>query len=466
MRFQGIWAVARNTIAQAIRVRVGFALMALYLALVIGLPFFVQGDGTLRGQLHVLINFSLIVAGTLLAILTLALSTTTLWSEIRDKQIYLLEARPIRRWQVLLGKFLGLLAINAALLLFMGIVTWGSVQWISRQKRWGERDVLLANEQVLTARRTLRPEPPPESQVQAFVDQSIDNRVRQLERQERMPEGGREAVREQIREEFFKLINAVPVRLGRHWEFAGLHIPRRKETRFTLRFKFFSSDRKSEEPVRVHWEYGVPRQTASYRHDGAFMPDVEHEVQVPADAIAQDGTFEVRFLNFDPRGATLMFPETDGIVALIPVGGFGVNLARGLGVIFVEVSFLAALGLFCSTFLSFPVSPIVALSLLLQIYLAGSVNAEFERGFTFDQTKQSKTALAAETFTRVVAKAVRVLLPPFDRYSPSALVSSGEEVSWGLLLEAVGLIALLYGGVLTFLGTVIFERREIALATR
>ena len=45
-----IWAIARNTVAQAVRVRVAFVIMAVYLVLVPVLPFILKGDGTPGGD--------------------------------------------------------------------------------------------------------------------------------------------------------------------------------------------------------------------------------------------------------------------------------------------------------------------------------------------------------------------------------------------------------------------------------
>ena len=51
-----IGAVARNTIRQAIRVRVAFLIMAIYLVLAPLLPFVLEGDGTLIGLLRLVIR--------------------------------------------------------------------------------------------------------------------------------------------------------------------------------------------------------------------------------------------------------------------------------------------------------------------------------------------------------------------------------------------------------------------------
>jgi len=496
-----VWAIARNTIAQAIRVRVAFVIMVVYLILVPSLPFLVEGDGTPRGLLHVVLTYSLIAAGALLGALTVAVATTTLWTEVRDKQIFLLEARPIRRYQVLLGKLLGILLINAALLAFMGVVTWASARYLlaraeravrqipdtqQTEKRRAQRRLRDAREQVLTARRALRPDPPPRKDIEEFIKANLDQRVQQLSRSDRMPDFirrepdpearkaliRRQATR-QLVEEFHNLVNAVPPLYARRWTFSRITARRSHDLNLTIRFKYFSSDRKSEDPDHVRWIIGAPRRDIppEQRHQvysiyDTYMPDEVHEIQVPTDAIDRNGRLVVQFFNLEPRRPTLIFSEADSIQVLVPVGGFTGNLARGLLVILVEVMFIAVLGLFCSTFLGFPVSPIVALSLLLLTFLSSSLKTEFETGgFTFDQNKESAVLQVAEKATRLLVTVLNAVLPPLDAYSPSSLVSAGEEVSVGMLLEATWTIALLYGGVLMLLGALLFERKEMALAT-
>ncbi len=484
MRRKAIWAIARNTIAQALRIRVAFVIMALYLVLVPLLPVFARGDGTLRGLLHVVIAYSIIVAGALLGILTLALATTSLWSELRDKQIYLLEARPIRRWQVILGKLLGIMAINAGLMVFMGIVTWASVQVIVRQKRWDEKGASgkslwehaerrLALKRVLVARKIVKPKPPPQEEIDRFLKATLDARCKELERRGKMPPGGREEVRKRLLEKYHKIVNAVGPAMGRRWEFVGLDVPRRRNVTLTLRFKYNSSDTRSLEPDHVRWEFGAVRddqkpdeRPSVYRYDATFTPDETHEVEFPADAVDGKGRLEVRFYNFEPRRPTLIFPQDEGVAILVPVGSFAGNLARGMLIVFFEVLFVAALGLFCSSFLTFPVSPIVALSILLLVFLSSFVTTAFEEGLEFDQTRESKFAVAAEKFTRAVAYATSVIMPPFSRYKPSDRVSYGEDVSWLTVGQAALVIGLVYGGALLLLSVLIFERRELALAQR
>ncbi|MFW6107138.1 MAG: ABC transporter permease [bacterium] len=493
MRRSTIWAFARNTIAQAIRIRVAFVIMGIYLVVVPALAFVVEGDGTLHGLLRVVITYDFIVAGFLLGVLTLALSTTTLWNELREKQIFLIESRPVRRWEVLVGKLLGILAIDAALLVFMGVVTWGSVRVLMAQPRWEEEEGgyarEIAREQVLTARHVVEPQEPK-------LEKQVDRIYERLE-EERSPvlrgrtEGEvKEAIREQLRAALTTLVPLgqvtyyhrakggefnIPFAPGHVWRFQGLPTEDREELMITLRFKFLAPDAGPEEGILVAWLIGKQSEPErQLRFTREYTPEEEHEVTLPATPISDDGVLEVHLLNIDHLKAqakgraprVIVFSDHDAMKVLLPVGGFAMNLARGLGLLFVEVLFLAILGLFCSTFLTFPVSPIVALCLLLLIYLAGAVHGELERGLELGTERQEGKVSLRERAVRVITAAVRVVLPPFDRYSPASRVSQGIAVSWPLILEAVGLVALVRGGLLVFFGALIFQHRELALAAR
>lgn len=457
-------AVARNTVRQAIRVRIAFAIMAIYLILVPLLPFILKGDGTLRGLLHVVISYSLMMAGALLGLLTLALSTTTLWSELREKQIYLIESRPVHRWEVLLGKLVGILSIDVALLAFMALVTWGCVQYIVNLPRWtrNDRDTredrARAFQQVLTARRVVDAEKPQ-------IDEGINDYYRKLEAGGKLPTGKTEAeIKDELRKGLLRVINALPRYRWRVWRFPDLPTSLGPKATVTLRYKFSCSER-SEEPVRTLWHIGKFRSPDAIEYAALHKADEQHEDVIPASAIAEDGVLEVHCGNGDPRYLIIVFNE-GAVQVLVPVAGFLSNLLRGLTLIFIEVLFLAILGLFCSTFMGFPVSPVVAVCILLFIYLAGIANAEHLKDIPLRGDESVRKLPVSERAVVQLTAAIRFVLPPLDSYSPSSMVSSGEEVSWLLLLEAFAEIALLRGGILFLLGAVIFQHREIAGASR
>jgi ABC-type transport system involved in multi-copper enzyme maturation permease subunit len=150
-----IWAVATNTIRQALRMRVAvvFILLLLVLLPVMGLT--ATGDGTLKGRLQTCVSYGLSLTGLLLSLLTIIASTYAITSDIEQRQIYTVVTKPIRRYQILLGKVVGVIVLDFVLLtLFAGLV-YGVTILIPRFVNASEEEIQEVRNQFYTARASL-----------------------------------------------------------------------------------------------------------------------------------------------------------------------------------------------------------------------------------------------------------------------------------------------------------------------
>lgn len=121
---QTIFAVARSTFAEGIRAKVatGFALVIL-----ISVPtfyFMATGDSTIKGRVQMFMAYSLGFSAFLLSLLTILFSCRSLSREIETRQIFGLVTKPVPRWQILAGKWVGIMALNVALMTLVGIGTY------------------------------------------------------------------------------------------------------------------------------------------------------------------------------------------------------------------------------------------------------------------------------------------------------------------------------------------------------
>src|SRR5512145_2734036 len=115
-----IFVIARLTWKAAFRFRLFWVLSALLMGSVVVLPLLLKHDGTARGFTQILLTYTLSVITTLLGLATLWLGCGTLARDIEDCQMQVVAVKPIARWQIWLGKWLGLLMLNAALLAVSG----------------------------------------------------------------------------------------------------------------------------------------------------------------------------------------------------------------------------------------------------------------------------------------------------------------------------------------------------------
>ncbi len=118
-----VWAVARNTIAQALRIKVAVVFIVMLLILLPLLSMTLAGDGTIKGKLQTFVSYGLSLISLLLCLLTIVISTYAVTSDIKQKQIYTVLTKPIRRYQLLCGKLLGIVLLDMLLLaVFAGLI--------------------------------------------------------------------------------------------------------------------------------------------------------------------------------------------------------------------------------------------------------------------------------------------------------------------------------------------------------
>src|SRR5499427_6127413 len=126
---QSLFAIAWLTWKAALRFRLFLVVAVLLLAAVVGLPLLVKDDGTARGFTQILMTYTLSVITVLLGLSTLWLSCGTLARDIEECQIQVVAVKPVARWQIWLGKWLGIVSLDAALLALSGASVYALLQW-------------------------------------------------------------------------------------------------------------------------------------------------------------------------------------------------------------------------------------------------------------------------------------------------------------------------------------------------
>ena len=162
----------------------------------------------------------------------------------------------------------------------------------------------------------------------------------------------------------------------------------------------------------------------------------------------------------------LLFPIEDGMEVLFPEGGFALNFARGLGIIFCWMALLAAIGLMAASFLSFPVATFFSMAVVAVVLSSGTL-AETVASGTVGVGNEEK-GIAGHSVADVILipmfKGILNVVNLAKGFSPIDSLSSGRVITWGELGEAFGQIVLLLGGLAGIIGIVLFSRRELATA--
>ncbi len=456
---QQILAIIGLTWKAAFRYRLFWVIVTLLLAAVVGLPLLIKHDGTAAGFAQILITYTLGAVTMLLGLCTLWLACGTLARDIEDCQMQMVLVKPVARWQVWLGKWLGLVTLNAVLLALAGTSVYGLIEW--RARGLPQDELAKLRSQVLVARASARP-PSLDTQIET------ETRRRLQEKIDRHELGGAKPadVAASIHEGLMAEVQEVPPDGMRQWEIhLGANHDREKGQLLYLRVKFNTAAADSAATFYGDWLLGDSRTKKLYQMQPMSMtPDTFQEFPVPADFVDDNGNLYLAFHN--PNKAAMLFPLADGMEVLYRVGGFAPNLARGLAIILCWMSLLAALGLAAASFLSFPVAAFCSLAVLAIALSSGTLSNVVAEGTVMGMNQETgqKESTSLDGLMVPVYRSILGVTTLVEQFSPVDSLSTGRVITWGELGRATGEIVLLLGGALGVFGIFVFHRRELATA--
>ena len=455
---QPLLAITWLTWKAAFRFRLFLVVAVLLLGSVVGLPLLIKDDGTARGFTQILLTYTLGTISALLGLSTLWLACGTLARDIEECTVQVVAIKPIARWQIWLGKWLGIMSLNAALLTLAGGSVYGLLQWRATRLP-ADQQTILRNE-VLVSRGSAKP-PDVDKEIQAETDRLLRDRLQKNpDTRANIPEA-RKQILEQVKAE----LQVVPPGYMHIWEVnLGMAKPLAPGQPVYLRVKFNAADKSPSGTFEGRWRVGVPRKTPLWQSEVmSLAPDTFHEFEVPPNC-DEKGVLTVSFLN--ANDTALLFPLEDGLEVLYRQGGFGLNFVRGLGIIFCWMALLATLGLASASLLSFPVAAFFSLGVLTLALASGTISNAVSEGTLMGFN--SETSRMGHSVIDVVAipvfRAVLEVINLAKNFSPIDSLSTGRSVSWGELGQAFGQIVVLLGGSVGLIGIIIFSRRELATA--
>src|SRR5229473_2610664 len=171
---QRILAICWLTWKAALRFRLFLVIAVLLILAVVGLPLVIKDDGTARGFTQIILTYTLSAITALLGLSTLWLACGTLARDIEECQMQVVAVKPIARWQIWLGKWLGLLSLNAALLTISGASVYGVLQW--RATRLPQDEQRILRSEVLVARGSAK-EKSLNQQIESEADRRLQERL-------------------------------------------------------------------------------------------------------------------------------------------------------------------------------------------------------------------------------------------------------------------------------------------------
>lgn len=455
---QRILAIAGLTWKAALRFKLFLVIAALLVLAVVGLPLVIKDDGTAQGFTQIILTYTLSAITALLGLSTLWLSCGTLARDIEECQIQVVATKPIARWQIWLGKWLGIVSLNAALLLISGACVFCLLQYRAAKLPAGVQKTL--REEILVARGSAR-EASSEADIEADTERIFQNRMKTAAVEKVDVKEVKKQIREQVKADY----QLVPPSFSRIWKIdLGPVKDSLAGKSLQLRVKFNSAQKSASGTFPSLWMVGDPPKTKYWRTEASLAPDTFHEFAIPADLFDDKGVLTITCLN--PNGTALLFPLDEGLEVLYPEGGFALNFVRGLGIILCWMALMAALGLMAASFLSFPVASFFALALMVVVFSSSTLSDAIESGSVAagnEETGQAGHSVLDGVLIPAF-KGVLGVISLVKNFSPVDALSTGRSITWGELGLAVGQIVLLIGGIFSLMGIFFFSRRELATA--
>jgi hypothetical protein len=451
---RSIWAVATNTIKQVLRMKIAAVFIILLMVLLPVMGTTTTGDGTLKGRLQTFVSYGLSLTSFLLCLLTIIISIHSLTSDIDQKQIYTVLTKPIRRFQLVLGKLLGVVLLDIILLVPFSAIIYSITIYTPKFIDTTEAQRIEADNEFFTARVDLAP-------VEVDVTREVLDTYKKLQESGQLEEMFQGMSRKEI---IAQLTNQKKLQMrsaaaGRDllWEFHNVK-PTDPNGSLFIKFKYDVSGISSTDlPVYGRWlvgdwqyiRYGVVGETPVYDRVLSHSIRTFHEIEIDAAVVPKDGHLAVGFLNVPVNKTVVIFSEDPK--ALYKIDTFTANFIRAALLILLRLIFLACLGILAATFLSFP----VAIMLSLAVFFIASFSGFFVESFDFLNKNLS-------TIYRYTIWPIILLMPKFDRFNPTQLLVEGRYLSWLLLAKISFSLICIKALLLLLLGLLIFSFKEIA----
>lgn len=478
-------AVAHTVVKEASRTRIALAFITALLVLLPLLPLTLNPDDPLRFRIQTFISWSMGLTFFVCAGMTLFLSCGSVAFEIRDRQIWQLMTKPLGRLQYLLGKWLGVAAVNLVILMVSGVSIFTFIQYLRTTPVPGNEetqfmDQLAVNDEVLTARIGAKPvyEALSSDELRKRVDDAIESDPDLVDK-DKVPLYKRLDKQRTIEQSYASLQRLIPAQEQRTFRFTGLKAARGASATMTLRYRFHILGDDEHQVFHAAFFYNLQEgETRRPDWQASYVPATTHAIPIPSDAIDADGNLTVTVRNLYVRT-----PEQQGLGAIVggvnfeekdfellyKVDTFESNFLRAMLVMWIKLAVLAALGVSCAVFLSFPVACLLTFTIfvggMLGPFLAEALQWYYppEGGQMDWSSPMLVTVWIFETITRQIALAIVFLLSAFGSYDPQEDLVQGRLISWGSVGLAASRLGMLWSGLSLIIGFLVLRKRELAI---
>ena len=461
-----VLAVAHTVVKEAIRLKLSLFFIVMLLLILPLIPLWINPEEPLRYQIQSFISRSSGLTFIIAACMTIFLSTATVAFEIRDRQIWQLMTKPVNRISYLTGKWLGVISLNAIILLISGISIFMYIQYLRTRPASDIYDAQSVREEVLTARATAMPRYDllSRDELVGMVETRIDEDAvlsYAIETKERSEIEVKRELALEYQKEHLQQQRRIGPGQERTYVFDNLQDARRLESPIFLNYFFHAGASDSHELLPMIFDF--PENEESIAYIRQYVPSQGHVLAIPHEMVKEDGTLTIRLINAGSFEGEIypapysVFFDPDALEVLYQVSTFEANFFKAMLVNWIKLGFLAMLGVACGTFLSFS----VACLLCFTIFAIGSA-APFI-AISLDYYSIDSSLRVDQMVVKGIATGAEWVLGSFGAIRPTQLLVEGRNITWFTIGSTIIMIGLVWSGLAMACGFLAFRRKELAI---
>ncbi|MCA9292741.1 MAG: hypothetical protein KDA20_02885 [Phycisphaerales bacterium] len=475
-----VFAVARNLLNEAVRMKISMVFIVVLLLMLAAVPEALHAEQPLRFRVQQWIQYGTGLGYAVLAMLTVFFSAATIAFEQRDRIIWQTMSKPVSSLQYLIGKWCGIMMLNAVLLVVVAAGTYVFTEYLRFQPAQGEAayhisvdgvstrgqphlmsvDRRMLEQQVMVARVGERPTLPPLNE--EAVQRAVEDRVALLKSNDSsiiVTDRTIATARKEFVKGLYERYRSVAPGEVREFTFEHLKGPAISDTSMlTLRFKLNAGSNDPAALYRVRFTIGgAPWPPANDGIRQVALKDAQ-VLEFPAWLVGDEGKLSV-VIESDPSNPREFNLPPDGFEVLYPAGGFELNFSRVFFIMWIKLGFLAAVGMAAATSLSFPVACLLTIVVLFAAesasFLAESIDVFYTapRGGKLEWNKQ---------VIRFIALPISSIFKIYAELRPTEKLVDGRLLSWMSVMRGVAVVGGWTIGVL-LAGVAALRNRELAL---
>lgn len=474
-------AIVKLTCRSAVRSNVFRFLLFLLLVCVVLVPNTLKGDGTVRGYLQVMLEYSTAFVAVILSTSVIWLACKEFCTDMENGQLHMIAVKPISRIKVWLGKFTGVYLIHFVLLIisFVFIYIFLMFQY-NRQKFTPAERARMENE-VFVGRRAFTPYI---GDLEKKVNEELARRVENAKRLgEPLPDMNGSARRkyiQSVRMEILAGMGEIQPGKSKVWYYTGL--PESYNAPVYIGFKVYSGNIGSKDQKigagfwfiryvqrimdeNIKDKDGKPtvketRELPLQLPPEQILTSTYKEFAVPGDILIYNGTASIGFASLQEGDTEVMhFQVTESPRLLLKETSFLNNYFRAMLGLALGILALGLIASSFSAFLSMPTAVFLTLSYMITGLFSSYLIASIE------STGGDNLELI-DMIGTLLAKIMMSLLIPVQSFFVTGHLATGTLIEFSYLGHLLIVNIILKGLPLCLLGIWLYWRRELALAMK